>query len=1014
MSDNAIREAIRDLPRDLTQTYERNLLKSSSSDCKGYHIRVFKLLVGAREPLKTEQLREAASVKTGHTIWSQQQQISNIQAALRFCGCLVMVDEEDDTVRFIHHSARSFCLNSPRNAAEWTFTEREANLAIAETLVTYLSYNIFDTRLSKNVIPKIDANGMPAKVMLSTMTKRQIGSRVTSKLFRFKPQLQQNIGPTLAELGPSYQESHVQEFFLLSYAKSNWIRHTAQLESLPSLPHWYHLLDHATFGIKSNDIDEAVRKFADHIGSSITLSPWNSLLYAHPRMAWAIFNGHILLLRHEIIKYRGVRKLQAFVTLWLLLVNLPEHALSHQLDYHLARWLCLMAIRLGTSQPVKMLLLRRLSASDDCFIEFAREAILSSDAEAFTFFLNRFTTEDVQHFKNNAYLIEWAISSGNATMLYLLVGKGLATDPIVNGRGITQALKLNVPDELKFRLVNGLFRTAFDVGTLGEDELYGAIALFRYRTSLQNVSHTFRKVLASSSRISSRKEDILLRMACIWEHEEETLFQFLDTTDASTLGRGCLDIALRGPFKDRRKLIWTLLNFGAQATTEVVDRALELRYWNLALHFLTKIKPNFSYPYLYSATTSDSVATIDSFLNNAELKKDLHIDIPQQCQLPIVQTYGWAKWQFYFGPPFVGDGYWGALGAQTRGLTDNIHSQLTTTQDPSNARFSSQFKNNRSDMTLAVETTVFMTGLQNPLRPQTPCLRLSTPSSFEVISALTRRWQSISDSLALLDTDENSVMMTHYENYYPIWDSISRNNDFGRWLLPDSFWDTPKIRRLVEQRRYLTRRNDEDAHWGLQILSKCLALFSNLPPGSTLDAVDEVGLSFPSKPYEWPQFSGRLLSNPTYMALRIQWLRTLGVMFNKGLLTKWNITEQLLVEMGSMVEVLPGMIDMYPGLAHRLDDHSTMPETLEAAFLGAEGREVLASLVRQIRNWAINVCLWIETVDTGIFMWSMGENAPLSFIRAFQSFLEVGVFDEDMEMLERSLDVARGKVPELE
>ncbi|KAF5987246.1 heterokaryon incompatibility protein het-E-1 [Fusarium coicis] len=820
VSDSAIREAIRDLPRDLTQTYERNLLKSSSSDSKGYHIRIFKLLVGAREPLTREQLREAASVKTGHTIWSPQQHISNIQAALRFCGCLVMVDEEDDTVRFIHHSARSFCLNSPRNAAKWTFTEREANLAVAETLVTYLSYNVFDTRISKNVVPKIDANGIPAKVALT---------------------------------------------------------------------------------------------------------------------------------------------------------------------------------------------------SDDCFVEFAREAVLSSDAEAFTFFLIRFTTEDVQHFRNNAYLIEWAISSGNVAMLYLLVGKGLATDPIVNGRGITQALKLNVRDELKFRLVNVLFRTTFDVGTLGEDELYGAIALFRYRTSLQNVSHTVRKVLASSSRISSRKEDILLRMACILEHEEETLFRFLDTTDASTLGRGCLDIALRGPFKDRRKLIWTLLNFGAQATTEVVDRALELRHWNLALHFLTKIKPNFSYPYFYSATTSDSVATIDSFLNNAELKKDLHTDMPQQCQLPIVQTYGWAKWEFYFGPPFVGDGHWGALGAaQTRGLTDNIHSQLTTTQEPSNARFSSQFKNNRSEMTLAVETTVFMMGLQNPLRPQTPCLRLSTPSSFEVISALTRRWQSISDSLALLDTDENSVMVTHYENYYPMWDSISRNNDLGRWLLPDSFWDTPKIRQLVEQRRYLARRNDEDAHWGLQILSKCLALFSNLPPGLTLDALDEVGLSFPSKPYEWPQFSGRLLSDPTYMALRIQWLRTLGVMFNKGLLTKWNITEQLLVEMGSMVEVLPGMIDMYPGLAHRLDDHSTMPETLEAAFLGAEGRKVLASLVRRLGNWAINVCLWIETVDTGIFMWSMGENAPLSFTRAFQSFREVGVVDEDMEMIERSLDVARGKISELE
>ncbi|RBQ65750.1 hypothetical protein FVER14953_12298 [Fusarium verticillioides] len=91
-----------------------------------------------------------------------------------------------------------------------------------------------------------------------------------------------------------------------------------------------------------------------------------------------------------------------------------------------------------------------------------------------------------------------------------------------------------------------------------------------------------------------------------------------------------------------------------------------------------------------------------------------------------------------------------------------------------------------------------------------------------------------------------------------------------------------------------------------------------------------------------------------------------------------------------------------------------MPEIIEAAFLGAEGKEVLTNLVCQSGNWTIEVCSWIETVDTEIFMWSMGENAPLSFTRAFQSFRAVGVTDEEMEMLERSLDVARGKVPELE
>ncbi|KAF5683554.1 heterokaryon incompatibility protein het-E-1 [Fusarium denticulatum] len=1011
ISDNAIREAIRDLPRDLTQTYERNLLKPSSSDFKGYHIRIFKLLVGTREPLTTEQLREAASIKTGHTIWSPQQHISNIQAVLRFCGCLVMVDEEDDTVRFIHHSARSFCLNSPRNAAEWTFTEKEANLAIAETLVTYLSYNVFDTRLSKNVVPKIDANSIPAKVALSTMTNRQVGSRVTNKLFRLKTQVKQNIGPTLAEIGPSYQESDVQEFFLLSYAKSNWIRHTSQLESLPSLPHWYHLLDHATFGIKSDDIDEPMRQFAVHTDSNIGLFPFNTSLYAHPRMIWAIFNGHILILRHEIIKHRGVKKLQAFATLCLLLMKVSKQALLHQLDYHLARWLCLMFIRLGKSQSAKTLLLRRLSASNDCFVEYAREAIFSSDSEAFTFFLNRFTAKHIQQFKNSPHLTEWAISSGNAGMLCLLVRKGLATDPIVNGRGINQALKLDFPDEVKFRLVHCLFRNDFDLDVLGEDGLYSVIQLFRDYACLENVSNTIRKLLASSSRISSRKQEVLLRMASIWERcdVKETLLHFSTSPDASRVGKGCLDIALHGPFADRLKLIWTLLQFGAQPTTETVDRALERRYWNLASYFLTRIEPNSSKHYFNSATSDDSAATIDSFLANAKHREDLHNPITQHCQFHLCLSYDGDKYQFYFGPPSVGDRfdhYWEAVRA-----AEARHSQLTTTQAPGYARTYDQSLDTKNETTLAVEVAVFMLDLKNSEQDQTPCLRLTTPNSLDVISEVATRWQSASLSLDLLNTDENSVMLTHYENYYPIWDSISRNGGLGRWLLPDSFWDTPKIRQVVEQRRYLMRRQVEDAHRGLHILNKCISLLLILH-GSTEEGFGEGYV--PSILPERRWFPDGLSSDLTYMGLRIQWLRALRAMFDRGFLTKSTITEQLLVEMGSMAEVLPGMIEMYKGLKHRLHHHKIMPRVLEAAFLGAEGREVLAGLLHQMNQWTIGVCYWIETVDTEMFMLSMGENAPLSFARAFQSFREVGATDEDMEMLEQSLDVARGKVPELE
>ncbi|KAF5603206.1 heterokaryon incompatibility protein het-E-1 [Fusarium pseudocircinatum] len=235
VTDHAIRQAIQNLPRDLTETFERNLVKASSGDTGGYHIIIFKLLVAARELLTVEQLREAASVKVGQTTWDPAQQISQIERVLRFCGSLVMVDEEDETVRFIHHSARNFCLNSSNNSVSWAFDEDEAERSMASRLVTYLSCNVFDTRLSRNVVPKIEANDMPKRVALSTITTSSVGKGIADRFLNLRSQLRHDVGPVLAESAKSYWNNDSQQFSLLPYARKNWISHTSRVEYLDPL-----------------------------------------------------------------------------------------------------------------------------------------------------------------------------------------------------------------------------------------------------------------------------------------------------------------------------------------------------------------------------------------------------------------------------------------------------------------------------------------------------------------------------------------------------------------------------------------------------------------------------------------------------------------------------------------------------------------------------------------------------------------------------------------------------------
>ncbi|CEI70509.1 hypothetical protein FVEN_g992 [Fusarium venenatum] len=312
VSDHDIRAAIHDLPGDLTETFKRNLSKAISRDSKRLHVRIFKLLVGARELLTAEQLRQAASVTIGRTVWNYDKEITSIYLVLKFCGSLVMVDEEDDTVRFIHHSARSFCLHGLHSVSGWSFTQMEADQHMAETLITYLSCNIFETRLSKNVVPNIDASHVPKIVAVNAMSRHFKGTKIANRLLSSRANLKRDIGPTLAKRSANlYQEHH---FSLASYAKRHWLHQTAHLEDLPSLPQWHTLLDHPSFGIDEENLpvpiiipyplQEAVDQFsADAEISKLRIrrrrplakkqiSSWVSPQWA--RMIWALSFGHII------------------------------------------------------------------------------------------------------------------------------------------------------------------------------------------------------------------------------------------------------------------------------------------------------------------------------------------------------------------------------------------------------------------------------------------------------------------------------------------------------------------------------------------------------------------------------------------------------------------------------------------------------------------------------------------------------------------------------------------------
>ncbi|KAF4947847.1 hypothetical protein FSARC_13870, partial [Fusarium sarcochroum] len=1001
LSDNDIREAIHDLPLDLTETFERNLKRANSNDSKGHHKQIFKLLVGARQLLTTEELREAASVTIGQAIWNTDQHISNIYAALKFCGSLVMVDEEDDTVRFIHHSARSFCLNSPRNAAEWTFTEDEADKTMAETVVTYLSNNVFETRVSRNVIPKIDANSMPKKVVMSTMHKHAIRSNVAGKFLSLQSHINRDIGPVLAEASSRWNNVTPQ-FFFLSYARNNWIQHTSHLEDLTSVPQWHRLLDHPTFGVDVTDV--SVRYLPN-----FRMRPARDRLGASPNMIWALINGHILLLKHELTKDQGVRRIQAYTKLWILL-RLVELQTFQNIDYHLVKWLSPMFVSLRMNHPAKPYLLRRLSVFDDCYVYIVQKAVSASDTDAVTTLLRRDNLDQSHLSLASPPLIQVAVSSGNASISRLLVEKGIARDLHINSASLIRAITSDLPDALVVRLVHSLLLAGIDYNTLSESQLYLVIHILYTYASFHKVSMVFQGLSDLHSGLRPRMDDLILHKACRrGDLQMASIFlsRPLDPDTSKFLG-SCIDAALHGISQDRLGLVWYLLKCMAHPSPTAVARAIRIQQWAFALCFLS---------YQTESDHSDlCVNDVDwddidlAVLGNDTLGAPTFIRAtPGLKLLSISQNLYHITWQFYYTADVCRKDKWRLMSEAYR---QRLKHAIRSTYSPPHAPDpQSWYKDDCK--TVHACFTLFDQPVIELVKPETlltHVLRLNVPNPLPIVEELSVRWR-------FLYNDENSPIESCNDNPKAIWEGLDRRNGLGRRLLHESLDDFNRRQELIDERRRHNcdqlRSGLADAQWAVRRLTQAFGLLQNLPtPSNFYSMIRTVPAFHLPGSRQWHLTNVRIFSFCfAYMSVRIQWLRTLGLLFRKRLLNNIMISEELRLGLGDMAAILPALqhVSLPP-----TDHHKIMPSVLEAAFLGLEGKHILRTLMRKNTLWILEVVPWIEQMDPGIFTWAMGQDAPLSFRRAFQSFRKSGATESEIEMLEQALKSARAKVAELE
>src|ERR1700733_3582501 len=193
----AIRQTLSDLPKDLPETFSR-ILRRSEKLGKPYQRRILELVTAAYRPLTTEEIREALSVVPGDTTWNPARLLNDVYSTLACCGSLITVDEEELTIRLVHHSVRQFLLSRFKNSTDITFTIGSANRKMADIIITYLSYGIFETQLSTVVVPQIMTGSAPSRIIRSTIDSSSNVRSLALKLLKSRKQPNYDISKVLA------------------------------------------------------------------------------------------------------------------------------------------------------------------------------------------------------------------------------------------------------------------------------------------------------------------------------------------------------------------------------------------------------------------------------------------------------------------------------------------------------------------------------------------------------------------------------------------------------------------------------------------------------------------------------------------------------------------------------------------------------------------------------------------------------------------------------------------------
>ncbi|WQF89864.1 Putative NACHT nucleoside triphosphatase, P-loop containing nucleoside triphosphate hydrolase [Colletotrichum destructivum] len=221
-TDQEIRQALLDLPKGLPATFQR-ILNAASPHSRPLQTKILRLISISRRPLTIEELKEALSIDPGNPKWNPENVINNMRSAMASCGSLLVVDEEELTVRLVHHSVCQFLHNDCKIEGE-QLTAPKANAEMTAIIVTYLTFSTFERQLAKVSSPNIQAAPIPSNIIRSVTNHSTRTRDLALRLLGSSKKTDVDASKVLVK-GNATLKSREEVHHFFSYAKESLLYH---------------------------------------------------------------------------------------------------------------------------------------------------------------------------------------------------------------------------------------------------------------------------------------------------------------------------------------------------------------------------------------------------------------------------------------------------------------------------------------------------------------------------------------------------------------------------------------------------------------------------------------------------------------------------------------------------------------------------------------------------------------------------------------------------------------------